>query len=289
MLLDPNPMVFDEAEGPARDPRLANLAILRTSNGDSTKPYAHFRSIRAFVIWLLQYRAYSLWKRLTMLASLCDQLQTMTETQDQIPAVLDAYRDGVERGLFEEALASHRPQPVKQLELVLELIVGRLRSDYTTPRLRACYQKFMDSMEWTAEMSMDTLGQRYASACAQYYEPFLRRNQHMLEHYLVSYVHRTLFPLGPQESARGPSVHFTAKTIRDQCLLLLAYFGIIQTLLIGVAAFHKEEFGTAEAIQVIQSFTKAFEHSPSFPERALEVLPKKGVTSCVMLSILLLN
>ena len=298
VLLDPNPMQFDEEQGPARDPRLGNLSILRTSNGDSKKPYAHFRAIRARVIWLLQYRAYSLWKRLTMLASLCDQLQTTTESvgglpekahQDQIPAVLEAYRDGVERGIFEQALASHRPQPVKQLELVLELIVGRLRSDYTAPRLRAIYQNFMDSMQWTAEMSMETLGQRYAAACAQYYTPFLSGHQHMLEHYLVNYVHRTLFPLGPQETTRGLSTHYVAQTIRDQCLLLLAYFGVIQTLLIGMAAYHKENFGPAHAIEVIQSFTKAFEHSPSFPERALEVLAKKGVTNCVMLAVLLLN
>ena len=66
----------------------------------------------------------------------------------------------------------------------------------------------------------------------------------MLEHYLVNYVHRTLFPLGPQESTRGLSVHHIANTIRDQCLLMMAHYAIIQTLLIGMAAFHKAEFGT---------------------------------------------
>ena len=69
----------------------------------------------------------------------------------------------------------------------------------------------------------------------------------------------------------------------------MAYFGVIQTLLIGMAAFHKEQFGTGEAIQVIQAFTKAFEHSPTFPERALKILAAKGVTSCTMMAILLLN
>jgi lysine-N-methylase len=291
VLLDPQPMEFDEDEGPARDPRLGNLSVLNTSNGNPDKPYQYFREIRSLVIWLLQYRAYSLWKRLAILGSLCDQLQKMTETgqHPQTVEVLEAYRDGVQRGLFEEALNGHRPQPVKQLELVLELIVGRISSDFTAPRLLSCYQKFMDSMAWTADLSMDDLGKRYAAAHSQYYEPFLSGHQHMLEHYLVNYVHRTLFPLGPQESMRGPSVHHIARTIREQCLLMMAYFGIIQTLLIGMAAFHKEQFGTGEAIQVIQSFTKAFEHSPSFPERALKILADKGVTSCTMLAILLLN
>ena len=86
VLLDPNPMQFDEDEGPPRDPRLAHLSVLRTSNltlapnGKSDKPYQYFREIRGFVIWLLQYRAFPLWKRLVILGSLCDQLQEMAAT-----------------------------------------------------------------------------------------------------------------------------------------------------------------------------------------------------------------
>jgi lysine-N-methylase len=291
ILLDPNPMEFDEQEGPPRDPRLANLSILRTSNGKSDKPYRYFQEIRAFVIWLLQYRTYPLWRRLVILGSLCDQLHETTAKgqYQQIVEVLEAYRDGVVRGLFDAALNSHRPQPAKQLELVLELIIGRISSDFTAPRLRSCYQKFMESMEWTGQSSMDDLGRRYTAAHAKYFEPFMRQHHYMLEHYLVNYVHRTLFPLGPQESTRGTSIHRIANTIRDQYLVMMAHFAITQTLLIGMAAFHKDEFGTAEAIQVIQSFTKAFEHSPSFSERALKVLTEKGVTNCTMLAILLLN
>lgn len=291
VLLDPAPIEFDEAEGAPRDPRIRNLSTLHTSDGASGKPYRYFHEIRAFVIWLLQFRRDSLWRRLTLLASFCDQLQQLIDTgqQEKTLEAIQAYRDGIERGLFEQALASHRPQHAKQLELVLELILGRIRSDYTTPRLLACYQKFMDAMQWTSEVSMAELGGRYAQAHARFYAPFAAAHGHMLEHYLVNYVHRTLFPLGPQESTRGLSVHHIAKTVRDQCLLLLAHFGIVQTLLIGMAAYYKEQFSTAEAIELIQSFTKAFEHSPSFPERALDVLKQKGVANSVMLAILLLN
>ncbi len=77
VLLDPEPMQFDEEEGPPRDPRLGHLSILRTADGKSDKPYQYFREIRDFVIWLLQYRAFPLWKRLVILGSLCDQLHDM--------------------------------------------------------------------------------------------------------------------------------------------------------------------------------------------------------------------
>ncbi len=299
VLLDPEPMQFDEEEGPPRDPRLGHLSVLNTApgtalpsaNGNSAKPYQHFRAIRAFVIWLLQNRAYPLSKRLMILGSLCDQLQATASAgqASQTPEILDAYRDGVERGLFDAALASHAPRPAAQLELVLELIVGRISSDFTAPRLLECYKKFMQAMEWTAESSMDDIGRRYAAAHSQYYAPFMSRHAHILEHYLVSYVHRTLFPLGPQESNRGLSVHHIAQSIRDQFLLMTVYYAIVQTLLIGMAAFHKDEFDAGHVIQVIQSFTKAFEHSLSFPGRALKILADKNVTSCASMAILLLN
>ena len=80
VLLDPNPMQFDEEEGPVHDTRLAHLSILSTADRKSGKPYQYFRDIRAFVIWLLQYRAFPLWKRLVILGSLCDQLHDMSST-----------------------------------------------------------------------------------------------------------------------------------------------------------------------------------------------------------------
>ena len=43
--------------------------------------------------------------------------------------ILEAYREGVERDLSGQALDDRRSQPAAQLELVLELIVGRISSD----------------------------------------------------------------------------------------------------------------------------------------------------------------
>ena len=44
------------------------------------------------------------------------------------------------------------------------------------------------------------------------------QHEYMLEHYLVSYVHRTLFPLGPQESSRGLSVEQIASRFATNAL-----------------------------------------------------------------------
>jgi lysine-N-methylase len=111
----------------------------------------------------------------------------------------------------------------------------------------------------------------------------------MFENYLVSYVHKTMFPLGPQESNRELGVHHVANSIRDQCLRMITHYAIIQTVLIGLAGFHQAEFAASHVIKVIQSFTKAFEHSLSFPGRMLQILADKGVKTCAGLATLVRN
>jgi lysine-N-methylase len=147
----------------------------------------------------------------------------------------------------------------------------------------------MQGIDWTPESSMDEIGRSYTSAFSQHYVPFGSQHEYMLEHYLVSYVHRTLFPLGPQERNPDLSVHHIRDSIRDQCLLLVVHYAIIQTILIGVARFHKTEFDAGHAIKVIQSFAKAFEHSLSFPDRALQILADKGMKTCTSLAMLVRN
>lgn len=291
ILLDPGLMRFDEEEGPAHDPRIGHLSVLRTADGNAGKPYLFFREIRAFIVWLLQHRVDPLWKRLAILASFCDELHKMAEAGQvsPIPDVLEGCRDAVERDLFGPGLEQIRTRPAAQLEMVLDLIVARITADFTPPRFLACYQEFMQGIEWTAQSAMNELGERYSAAFSQHYAPFLGGHQHILENYLVNYVHSTLFPLGPQETGRQLSADQAASSIREQCQMMLIHFAIIQALLIGLAGLHKSGLNAAHAIRVIQSYTKAFEHSLSFPARARQIVAAAGVHDCVSLALLIRN
>ena len=289
VLLDPNPMEFDEAESVQGDSRVAEYSVLTTADVNSRKPYRYFRELRAFAIEVLQYRAYPLWKRLVVLGSFCDQLEQLAEAggNEQIPAAIEWFRDAIRGNRLDDAIHQHSPKPVLQLGILLELIVARISVDYVSPRFLESYREFKDGIAWVAESSMEEIAGRYAAAFTEQFAPFLSRHENMLEHYIVNYVHQTLFPLSPQQSK--PDGHRAAESMRDQCLLMLVYYGVIQTVLIGGAAFHRAEFAPRHAIRVIQSVTKAFEHNLSFPERALQILADKGVRNCVSMAILLRN
>ena len=195
----------------------------------------------------------------------------------------------MQQGLFNESLGQLQPRPVSQLETVVELIVSRISSDFTSLRFRECYQDFMHGLEWTPESSMDDIGRRYTAAHSQYYAPFMSRHEYMLEHYLVNYAHGKLFPFGPQETSQNLSVEKVINTIGKQYMLMATNYAIIKTVLIGIAGFTKTDFSSAHVIKVVQSCAKTFEHSVAFPARALEILSEHGMQSSVSMAMLIQN
>lgn len=274
MLLDPDPLEFDESVFEPDGSRLGNLSVLTSVD---TRQY--FREVRGLVIWILQYRKNPLWQRLVIVGSLCDQLEL-----EQSPEVFAGYRDAVERGLFDEGMRGMEAHPAQQLEVAVELIISRIGSDHTSPRFLECYSEFLRGLEWNENSSLDDIGSRYATARAEFYEPFLSGHGYMLEHYFVNYVHGSLFPFGAQESSQNLGM---LKSITNRYLLMAAYYAVMKTVLIGMAGFHKGAFGTAQVLKLVQTFAKTFEHSTAFPEKALEILAQHGVKNCVGMAGLL--
>jgi lysine-N-methylase len=280
-LLNPEPMSF--LDKPMGDlDHLVRGGVVDTSQGsDDGKPYAHFLPARAFVMKLLQNRGLPLWKRLLILGFFCDKLQEMGSGEDesQIPDMIQAYGEAVSAGSFDETLDQLSANLTLRIETAVELIIARISSDFTNLRFRQCYQEFMNGLEWGAESTMEQLKARYLDIHTQYYAPFLDAHGHMLEHYLVNYVYRGLFPFGPQQSTYALRAQRFRGSIHDEFILMAVYYGLIETLLVGLAGFYKEAFGAEHVIRVIYTTTRTFEHSLTFPERILKALEEKGLNS----------
>jgi lysine-N-methylase len=74
-----------------------------------------------------------------------------------------------------------------------------------------------------------------------------------------------------------------------QYMLMAAYFAITQTVLIGMAGFHKAAFGAGQVIKSIQSSTKTFEHSLIYPGRVIQMLADRNMTTAATLCVLIRN
>lgn len=81
-------------------------------------------------------------------------------------------------------------------------------------------------------------------------------------------------------------MHHISNSICAQYTLMIAYYSIIKTICIGMAAFYKSGFSMDHVIKVIQSSTKAFQHSTSFPLQAVQHLRGKGMNNALSAAVL---
>jgi lysine-N-methylase len=164
----------------------------------------------------------------------------------------------------------------KQLEVVLGLILDRIGSDFTSRRFLDCYREFMGGMEWTTESTMADLGRRYVEAQTTHFARIETAHPHIFENYLFNYLVKTLFPFGTKALAQKLGTENGRPSASTQYLLLMAHYAVLRTIAIGTAGFHGPEFSPELLRKVIQSGTKTFEHSLTFPRRALQSLSAKG-------------
>ena len=118
---------------------------------------------------------------------------------------------------------------------VLELIVARIGTDYTSSRFLECYREFMRGLDWTAESSMDDLATRYQSACRTYFLPFVQTHQHFFENFVVNYIFRTYFPWRRRKPGPVPAIDSGRAAMTDAFLLLAVHYAIIRAVMIGMA------------------------------------------------------
>ncbi|MBZ5592023.1 MAG: flagellin lysine-N-methylase [Acidobacteriia bacterium] len=280
-LLDPEAMGFEEKPMDGRDYEVRAGAVDTSRRSHAGKPYQHFSPVRAFAVGLLQNRALPLWKRILILGFFCDKLQEMGSGNDEpeIPDMIQAYGQAVSAGSFDATLNQLSANLPLRLETVVEIIIARITSDFTNRRFLQSYKEFMDGLEWSHDSTMESLGSRYLAVYTQQCAPFLAAHSHILEHYLVNYVYRGLFPFGPQESTYTLRVQHIQRSIHDGFMLMAAHYAIIETLLAGLAGFYKEAFAAEHVIRVIYTSTRTFEHSLTFSERILQALEGKGLNS----------
>jgi lysine-N-methylase len=283
ILLNPRPMVFREQawqDGLVRPAHYPGVDPSRLK--DSREPYSLFRDVRRLVISVLQNRSHPVWKRLFMLGCLCDELAA---GQDD----LQNYVDRLNHGLADELLTDCPAQPGIQMELALELMIARMRAEANPRRFLECYQEFIHGLQWTATSTAEELAARYADAYSEHYVSLMSRHEHIFEHYLVNYVHRTLFPFGLPESNLRLHNNRVASPIAAQYMLMVAYYAMARTLLIGMAAFHQSAFSTEHVVKLIQSCAKTFEHSLTYPGQVIEMLAEESMTTSASLCVLIRN
>lgn len=279
-LLNPNLMEFDELEEDIANRHNEGVVINISDIKLAQRPQKYFWDLRIFIISLLQNRTYQLWQRLIVLGLFCNELTQMVSASEvhNIPKLIGTYTDRLEQDVvFRSELDSIPNQLTIQMELMKELADERIFKGVNSQRFLDCFGEFLNGIQYTTEATKEEIGARYAEAYDTYYKPFMQEHEYILENYLVNYVFKNLFPINGE------------KHIFDNYVLLIVHYAMIKMLLIGMAGFHKKNFGIDHVIMLIQTFAKVIEHNNAYVKQAFKLLKANNMNSLAYMTILIKN
>lgn len=272
---------------PQKHPTEATRALGPDENEDSLPPNSW--AIRKVVLALVRNRIYPLWQRLFLLDVLCRRLDSICkgELNRTVSDFLRDFENTVATGTLRTAMDTLPVDPAAQLDVVLRLAGLLLHRSNIRPRFVECVQTFTAGIGNGPGATLQSLTARYSLAHDRFYEPFFRRQPHIVENYLINTIIRCQFPFGPD--GMSPSAQPSQPSKTHEFALLAAQFALMKGLLIGVAGFHGEAFSAAHVVHTIQAASKHFEHHPEFLKMAHVLLVESRMDGARGLAILLRN
>lgn len=285
VLLNDKPMQFDSSQiiTKIRNPQ---IPVIDTLYDAYNKPYRYFEKIRAFIIGLLQNRTYPLWQRLIILSTFCSRLDQVTaeDYEKDIPYLILYYTNKIRSGEFREPMNNADNNLEMQLQAMKILIDYRLQGEFVSKQFLDCVSEFMQGLSFTKDVSLQVASIQYAESYSKYYKPFMEKHEYILENYLVNYVFQNLFPFGPQKS-----ILLEKKSIYTEYTLLVLHYSMIKTLLIGMAGYHKKDFGGKHVVKLIQTFAKMIGHNLPYLNQAVQFIEASGLNNTGGMTILIKN
>ena len=231
--------------------------FLVTLPASTSTPEGDLLLVRHFCLLLFKDRSYPLWQRMFVFGMFCLRLKSHygADPRLSIPALLKSYADLLDSGSLRPAMERIPSQPFEQLSIILRLIDRPPQWYASHQRFYECTRDFLSGIHYTPASTVQDCLPHYVEARSRHYEPWLQKHPHILENYLLDFIFKNHVPFGseinPSSTPANPQVEY---------LRMVLYFTLIDGLLTGMAAHHREAFSPAHAVQLIQSFTKSFEH-----------------------------
>lgn len=270
-LLNPEPMEFDQVLEPAHD--RDNVSRRVGSRNGAPGAADDFWRLRVFTIGLLQNRDYALWERVFILGLFMQRLES--SSNGTVDGLITGFRRLLDDGSIKGLVADIPSQTTIQLKMARELLNQRFRLTVVSKSYVECVIEFLQGIECTEESTDEEVGERYWRAYSEHYAPFMSQHEYILENYLVNYVFKNLFPLGP----RG---YF------GEYIMLVLHYALLKMHLIGMAGYHKGL--TKElVIRLIYSFSRVVEHSPPYLQGIYELLQESNLATMPYMAILIKN
>lgn len=275
VLLNPNLMEFDECQESID----VQNNIFHEINANSTLE-EYFWKLRIFCITLLQNRHYPLADRLIILGLFMRKIQECLDDNDidKVSAVIEEFNDAIENGDLKENLRNIPTNLTIQMELMKEFNDGRFTIGFSknAESYIECVAEFLNGIEYTIDAKVEEVGEKYKNAYLNYFEPFMREREYILENYIVNYVFGKVFPIASNDG------------VFDFYIKMVINYSLIKMFLIGIAAYNKK-MDEALIVRLVYSYSRAIEHNKVFFNNTFNLFKEKGYNSMGYMAILIKN
>lgn len=274
VLLSPNPMEFDEVEEPAETRNLSGQ-VVDTETAKKHSLEKHFWGLRIFTIQVLQNRKFTIDDRVIILGLFFEQLDQLIQKKQMqdIPNLILEFNQVIESNSLLEILASIKPHMAVQLALLDAITYAQQHVKSQNKRYQECFAEFRSAIGLQDDVPVEERVIRYQKAHHDYYKPFIKRHEYILENYLVNNAFKNLFPAGDD-------------SVFDTYTMMVVHFTMVKAILIGLAGYH-QGVTTELVIKTISSYGKEIEHSPKYPKTIINWLRENNLSTTSNLCILL--
>lgn len=278
-LLNPNGIEFNEIEESVEERNAINKRLNTVSDQPHQQIAQYFWELRIFSIQVLQNRSYTLAERLIILGLFYQKAESYIASSQitQIPDLIATYTGLIQGNGVSDIINEIPSLSIIQMELLKSLVDARVIQGVRSQRYIDCFGEFLNGIQYTKESVVEEISSRYQAAYNNYYHPFMKNNEYVLENYLVNYVYIHLFPLG------------SGKDVFEEYMMMIIHYAMIKMHLIGMAGYHKDNFSLDHVIKLIQSFAKTVEHNPSYLRGVRELLDRNGFNTMAYMAILIKN
>lgn len=235
----------------------------------------YFWDLRSFTIKLLQNRKQSLEDRLIVLGMFNQKLCEIPikDWSIQLQPLMNRYEEILDDNEQIE-LVKNLPQNLAfQMNMAKELIKYRLTGGVSSQRYLDCLNDMLTALNLSDDSNIEKSEKMYKKHYDNYYSPFMKNHEYILENYTVNYVFKNLF-------------HFHQQNLFESYVMLVLNISLIKLHLIGMAGLHKGL--TIElVIKLIQSFAKTIEHNSDYLQNVRKMLQEHNYTTMAHMIVLL--
>lgn len=240
--------------------------------------HPHFWDLRIFIIQLMQNRQHSIEIRLIILGLFFQRIEKLNslELVEQLPEIINDYLGRIDNSEFIESLLNIEGNLKFQINFARELIQYRLTDGSLSEKYIAILKQILDGLnldEDKGEFDIEVTLLNYKNSLEKHYEPFIRKNEFMLENYIVNYVFKNLVP-------------YDYNSLFESYMMLVIHFNLIKVHLVGMAA-HQHQLNPNMVVECVQQIAKTIEHHLTYLPSVRDGMEKSGYTTMAHMFVLI--